>query len=199
MKVQLDMYQTLAIAVLVLLLGSYLRKKIKFLERFCIPAPVVGGLLFAIFTCICYVTHILEFSFDDTLKEVCMVFFFTSVGFQANLKVLKSGGKSLIVFLGLVIVLILLQNVTAVGLAKALGLEFDEQEIIERVRNTSINSPEGKTSIYADLKAGRRTEVNTISGAVVRAGEKTGVDVPTHRMIVNMVHAMEDRDRKETK
>ena len=45
----------------------------------------------------------------------------------------------------------------------------------------------------------RRTEVNTISGAVVRAGEKTGVDVPTHRMIVNMVHAMEDRDRKETK
>ena len=93
MKVQLDMYQTLAIAVLVLLLGSYLRKKIKFLERFCIPAPVVGGLLFAIFTCICYVTHILEFSFDDTLKEVCMVFFFTSVGFQANLKVLKKGGK----------------------------------------------------------------------------------------------------------
>ena len=52
MKVQLDMYQTLSIAVLVLLLGSYLRKKIKFLERFCIPAPVVGGLLFAIFTCI---------------------------------------------------------------------------------------------------------------------------------------------------
>ena len=87
----------------------------------------------------------------------------------------------------------------ALAVSKALGLEFDEQEIIERVRNTSINSPEGKTSIYADLKAGRRTEVNTISGAVVRAGEKTGVDVPTHRMIVNMVHAMEDRDRKETK
>ena len=87
----------------------------------------------------------------------------------------------------------------ALAVAKALGLDFDEQEIIERVRNTSISSPEGKTSIYADLKAGRRTEVNTISGAVVRAGEKTGVDVPTHRMIVNMVHAMEDRDRKETK
>ena len=199
MKIQLDMYQTLAVAVLVLLLGNFLKKRINFLEKFCIPSPVIGGLLFAIMTCICYTTGIAEFSFDDTLREVCMVFFFTSVGFQANLKILKSGGKSLIVFLGLVIVLILLQNVTAVGLAKALGLEFDEQEIIERVRNTSISSPEGKTSIYADLKAGRRTEVNTISGAVVRAGEKTGVDVPTHRMIVNMVHAMEDRDRKETK
>lgn len=122
MKIQLDMYQTLAVAVLVLLLGNYLKKKIYFLQKFCIPAPVIGGLIFAIMTCICYVTGIAEFSFDDTLREVCMVFFFTSVGFQANLKVLKSGGKSLIVFLGLVIVLIILQNLTAVGLGKLLNL-----------------------------------------------------------------------------
>lgn len=122
MKIQLDMYQTLAAAVLVLLLGNYLKKKIYFLQKFCIPAPVISGLIFAIMTCICYVTGIAEFSFDDTLREVCMVFFFTSVGFQANLKVLKSGGKSLIVFLGLVIALIILQNLTAVGLAKLLNL-----------------------------------------------------------------------------
>ena len=122
MKIQLDMYQTLAVAVLVLLLGNYLKKKIYFLQKFCIPAPVIGGLIDAIMTCIGYVTGIAEFSFDDTLREVCMVFFFTSVGFQANLKVLKSGGKSLIVFLGLVIVLIILQNLTAVGLAKLLNL-----------------------------------------------------------------------------
>lgn len=122
MKIQLDMYQTLAAVVLVLLLGNYLKKKIYFLQKFCIPAPVIGGLIFAIMTCICYVTGIAEFSFDDTLREVCMVFFFTSVGFQANLKVLKSGGKSLIVFLGLVITLIILQNLTAVGLAKLLNL-----------------------------------------------------------------------------
>lgn len=122
MKIQLDMYQTLAAAVLVLLLGNYLRKKINFLEKFCIPAPVIGGLLFAIFTCICYTTGIIEFSFDDTLREVCMVFFFTSVGFQANLKVLKSGGRSLIVFLGLVIALIFSQNLLAIGLSKLLNL-----------------------------------------------------------------------------
>ena len=122
MKIQLDMYQTLAAAVLVLLLGNYLRKKINFLEKFCIPAPVIGGLLFAIFTCICYTTGIIEFSFDDTLREVCKVFFFTSVGFQANLKVLKSGGRSLIVFLGLVITLIFSQNLLAIGLSKLLNL-----------------------------------------------------------------------------
>ena len=122
MKIQLDMYQTLAAAVLVLMLGAYLKSKIHFLEQFCIPAPVVGGLLFAIFTCICYVTGIAGFSFDDILREVCMVFFFTSVGFQANLKVLKSGGKSLVVFLGLVILLIISQNLVAVGMSKVLGL-----------------------------------------------------------------------------
>ena len=83
----------------------------------------------------------------------------------------------------------------AMQVAKAMGLEFDEDEMIERVRNTSINSPEGRTSIYADLKAGRLTEVNTISGAVVKAGDRLGVPVPSHKMIVNMVHAMEDKSK----
>ena len=123
MRIELDMYQTMAVAVLALMLGRYLRKKCWLLERFCIPAPVIGGVIFAVATCICYVTGIAEFVFDDILKEVFMVFFFTSVGFQANLKVLKSGGKSMIIFLGLVIGLIVLQNGTAVGLAKLLHLD----------------------------------------------------------------------------
>ena len=117
------MYQTIAVAVVVLILGAFLKRKISFLEKFCIPAPVIGGLIFAIFTLICYSTGILEIDFDDTLKEVCMVFFFTSVGFQANLKVLKSGGKPLLIFLVLVIVLIKTQNFTAIGLANLLGLD----------------------------------------------------------------------------
>ncbi len=122
MKIELDMYQTLALAVVVLTLGKFLRSRVSALERFCIPAPVIGGVLFAVFTCVCYVTGIAEFEFNDLLKEVCMVFFFTSVGFQANLKVLKSGGKDLFIFLLLVIGLIAGQNFLAVGLAKLLGL-----------------------------------------------------------------------------
>ena len=117
------MYQTIAVAVVVLILGAFLKRKISFLEKFCIPAPVIGGLIFAIFTLICYSTGILEIDFDDTLKEVCMVFFFTSVGFQANLKVLKSGGKPLLIFLVLVIILIITQHFTAIGLANLLGLD----------------------------------------------------------------------------
>ena len=123
MMITLDMYQTMAVAVVALLLGKFLRNKIYIFNKFCIPSPVIGGLIFAILTCICYNVGIAEFEFNDVLKEVCMVFFFTSVGFQANLKVLKQGGKSLIVFLVLVFVLILSQNFLAVGLSKLINIE----------------------------------------------------------------------------
>lgn len=81
----------------------------------------------------------------------------------------------------------------AVEVAHGLGLEADEEDIAEKVRQTSLGSPEGITSICADLRDGRKTEVNTISGSVVRASEKCGVPAPTHRMIVELVHAMEER------
>ena len=123
MEIQINMYQTLALSVVVLMLGQFLKQKINFLEKFCIPSPVVGGLIFSVLTCILYSTGVVEFTFDDTLREVCMVFFFTSVGFQANLKVLKSGGKALAIFLGLVIVLIFMQNILAVGVSHLIGLD----------------------------------------------------------------------------
>ena len=118
----LDMYQTVAVAVLALFIGVMLKEKIKFLTTFCIPAPVVGGMIFAIIFCILYAFGILEVNFDETLRNVCMVMFFTSVGFQANMKVLKSGGKGTFIFLILILLLIILQNTLAVGLSKAIGI-----------------------------------------------------------------------------
>ena len=100
MEIQIDMYQTLAVSVLVLILGQFLKKRINFLEKFCIPAPVIGGLLFAVLTCVCYSLGIAEFTFDDTLREVCMVFFFTSVGFQANIPWTGCGAYSVPEFSG---------------------------------------------------------------------------------------------------
>ena len=123
MEIQIDMYQTLALSVVVLMLGQFLKQKINFLEKFCIPSPVVGGLIFSVLTCVLYSTGVVEFTFDDTLRGVCMVFFFTSVGFRANLKVLKSGGKALAIFLGLVIALIFMQNLLAVGVSHLIGLD----------------------------------------------------------------------------
>ena len=57
------------------------------------------------------------------------------------------------------------------------------------------NSPEGLTSIYADLQKGRRSEVDTISGSVVRAGRKVGVPTPGHAFLVQLIHAMEGRGK----
>lgn len=122
-EVSLDMYQTLAVAVVALLIGAWLKTKIKILDRLCIPSPVVGGLLFSIITCVLYVTNVIDFAWDDTLKNVCMVIFFTSVGFQANIKVLKSGGKALIILLFVVLFLIEAQDFLAVGVATMLGID----------------------------------------------------------------------------
>ena len=77
--------------------------------------------------------------------------------------------------------------------AAAAGLEFDEEAVAEKVKKTSLNNPSGCTSIRADLRDGRRTEVDTISGAVVRAAKKYNVEVLGHEFVVNLVHAMEGR------
>lgn len=77
--------------------------------------------------------------------------------------------------------------------AAAAGLEFDEEAVIEKVKKTSLNNPSGCTSIRADLRDGRKTEVDTISGAVVRMAKKYNVEVPGHEFVVNLVHAMEGR------
>ena len=117
-----DTYQTAAFAVAMLTLGKYLTKKISFLSKFCIPAPVTGGLVFAVIACVCHSLGIIEFSFDKTIGDMSMVFFFASVGFQANLKLLKKGGASLGIMLFLLVVMIFGQNIIAVALAKVIGV-----------------------------------------------------------------------------
>ena len=121
--VSIDMYQTMGIAVVVLLFGSWLKKKVRFLEKFCVPAPVVGGLFYALIMYVLHTYKVVEFTYDDTIKNICMVIFFTSVGFQANIKVLKKGGVALIVFLAIVVGMIFAQNGLSVLIAKGMGME----------------------------------------------------------------------------
>lgn len=79
------------------------------------------------------------------------------------------------------------------AVATADGWPFDPEEQIDRVRNHLRKAPNGFTSVYADIKAGRVTEANVITGAVVRAGARLGVPTPTHETILALVHAMERR------
>ncbi|MBR3537639.1 MAG: sodium/glutamate symporter [Eubacterium sp.] len=123
MNVSFDMYQTLGIATVVLLFGAWLKKKLNILQRFCIPAPVVGGLIYAVTMTIIYVATGMEIDYDDTIKNICMVLFFTSVGFQANVKVLKKGGLDLLLLVLLVGVLVFLQNGTSLLVSGMIGVD----------------------------------------------------------------------------
>ena len=117
MDLVLDMVQSMALGVVVLLIGSYLVRKIDFLGRFCIPAPVVGGTLFAILALVLHQTGVMDIEMDNTLRVVAMTAFFTTVGFSASFRLLKKGGVKVFIFLGLAVTLVVLQNVLGIGLA----------------------------------------------------------------------------------
>lgn len=122
MTITMNMIQSIGLAVILLLIGKGLRKRINFFEKYCIPSPVIGGLLFAIITLVLRLTGTLMFEFDTTLQTFFMTMFFTSVGFNASFKVLKKGGPKVIIFLGVATLLVVLQNAIAVGLAGAVGV-----------------------------------------------------------------------------
>ena len=123
-QINLDMYQTAGIAMLLFVLGRFLTNRIDFLKRCCIPAPVVGGLIFAIVHLILYLSGIIEFTFDANVKNYFMTLFFTSVGYTACFRLLKKGGPKVITFLLISIVMVCLQNVLSSVLAGLFGWDL---------------------------------------------------------------------------
>ena len=117
------MIQTAGIGALALITGMILTRKVAFLQKFCVPSPVSGGIIFSLITLVLYRWFGVEVSFDGTLKDVFMLAFFTSVGFQSNLKVLKQGGKLLMIMLALLVAIIALQNLIPVGIAWLMGVD----------------------------------------------------------------------------
>lgn len=122
MIINLDIFQTMALATIVFYIGLYLRKKIKVLSKYCIPAPVIGGLLFAILVFVLRVTNIATINLDIILQSIFMTAFFTSVGYTASLKILKKGGAKVGIFLALAIMLVILQDGLGALLAKLFNL-----------------------------------------------------------------------------
>ena len=122
-SIELDMIQTAGIGALALLVGMILTRKVAFLQKFCVPSPVSGGIIFSLITLILYGWFDIEVSFDGTMKDVFMLAFFTSVGFQSDLKVLKQGGKLLIIMLVLLVIIIAMQNIMPLGITRLLGVD----------------------------------------------------------------------------
>lgn len=122
MEVKLDLFETMALATVVYYLGYYLRIKVKFFSKYCIPAPVIGGLIFAILILILRLTGAVSVILDTTLQSVFMTAFFTSVGFTASFRVLKKGGIKVFIFLGLATLLVVFQDILGALLAGVFGL-----------------------------------------------------------------------------
>lgn len=118
--IQLDMYQAAAVAALVLLLGRFLVRNLDLLRRYCIPEPVAGGVVFALAHLALRQAGILEISFDSTLQTFFMVVFFCSVGFTACFRLLKKGGLQVLLFLGIAVMMCVLQNGLGAFIASAL-------------------------------------------------------------------------------
>ncbi len=122
-SIELDMIQSAGLGALALLVGMALTRKVAFLQKFCVPSPVSGGIIFSLITLILYSCFHVEVSFDGKLKDVFMLAFFTSVGFQSNLKVLKQGGKLLVIMLTLLVVIIAMQNLMPMAITRFLGVD----------------------------------------------------------------------------
>ena len=116
-QIALNMYQTAAIAMMLFVLGRFLTNRIEFLKKCCIPAPVVGGLIFALTHLALRMAGVVEFTFDSNVKDFFMTLFFTSVGYTACFRLLKKGGKKVITFLIVAIIMVCLQNVVSSILA----------------------------------------------------------------------------------
>lgn len=117
------MIQTAGIGALALMVGMILTRKVSFLQRFCIPSPVSGGIIFSLLGLALYGWFDIELSFDGTLRDVFMLAFFTSVGFQCNMRVLKQGGKTLVLMLLLLVLIISLQNLMPWGITRLLRVD----------------------------------------------------------------------------
>ena len=122
MVIQINMIQTVCVGVLVYLLGDFFVKKVSIFRKYCIPAPVIGGLILAIINLIGIQTGAFSFKFDNTLKDFFMIAFFSTIGFSASLKIIKQGGIAIVIMFIVSVIMLIIQNVWGVAISRFFGI-----------------------------------------------------------------------------
>ncbi|WP_027631973.1 sodium/glutamate symporter [Clostridium hydrogeniformans] len=122
MTLKLNMIQTTALAILFYYIGTFIKSKVSILEKFCIPAPVVGGLLFALLNLFFTESGIISITLDSTLQTPFMLAFFTTIGLGASFKLIKKGGLQVGLFFASALLLVICQDILGVFLSKILGV-----------------------------------------------------------------------------
>jgi glutamate:Na+ symporter, ESS family len=120
-SIKLNLTQTLALGAAMFFLGVFLKRKVRLLRRLNIPSAVVGGLLFA-GSMLLTRDRLLNVNLDTSAQPLFMVTFFTTIGMQASLPLLKTGGIQVVKFLVISSLFCLVQNFVGMGIAAALGV-----------------------------------------------------------------------------
>ena len=123
LNINVDAVTTLAMCAILLLLGQFIKNKVQLLDRYCIPAPVVGGFLFMFITFIGHMSGSFSFSFDTYFQSPFMLAFFTTVGLGASFQLLKKGGVLLVIYWLIAGIISVCQNTIGIAIGKAVGLE----------------------------------------------------------------------------
>ncbi|MFT7680762.1 MAG: ESS family glutamate:Na+ symporter [Moritella dasanensis] len=115
---ELDVRQTVIVAILVLFIGKYLTRKVAFLQEYNIPEPVSGGLIASIVFAILYAAFDIELQFSLAVRDTLLIVFFTIIGLSSRFSTLLKGGKPLIILLVIAVIYLFLQNFTGLTVAQ---------------------------------------------------------------------------------
>ena len=123
LNINADAVMTTAMAAVLLLIGYFINSKVSILNKYCIPAPVVGGFLFMFVTFAGHVTNTFKFNFTTSFQDPFMLAFFTTVGLGASFSLLKKGGILLVIYWATAGVISIFQNVIGIAVSKVISLE----------------------------------------------------------------------------
>jgi len=79
----------------------------------------------------------------------------------------------------------------AVNVAKSAGIDFNGEEMVNKVMDVAFATEENKSSMLQDILNNRKTEIDTINGAIVKEGQKYSVDTTVNLVLTNLVKALE--------
>lgn len=189
----------MGIAIVFLLIGKWLRKKVTFFQTYAIPAPVIGGLIFSIGALLLRMSGVLGFTYDETFRNLFMTMFFCSVGFNASVKVLAKGGVKVAIFLVVAGVLCIIQNAVALGLAPVVGVE---PGIALMTGSTPMTGGHGTSGGIAPVVEGKgvvgaETVAFTAATFGLVAGSLMGGPVANNLIIKNDLVAKRKKDDDE--
>ena len=123
LNINLNSTMTLALAAVLLIIGYSINKRLTILNKYCIPAPVVGGFLFMFLTWLGHISQTFKFNFENIFQSTFMLAFFTTVGLGASFALLKKGGELLVIYWLTCGIISIFQNTIGIAITKITGLE----------------------------------------------------------------------------